>query len=124
MVIKYQQIQSTSLAEGIEHEKDVFDFIAANYGDAELTLGKLSKQFDVPEKVISAAIKKTYNQSFKEFLNGIRLTEAKRLMLASKSNISEVAYQVGFNSPNHFNRTFKSQEGITPTEFIRLHKAT
>lgn len=122
VVIKYEQIKTSSSTEASVKEEDFFDYIVTNYSDSGLTLGKLSKELGISEKVISAAIKEAYSQTFKEFLNGIRLAEAKRLMLESESNISEIAYQVGFNSPNHFNRTFKSYEGITPTEFIRNRK--
>ena len=69
------------------------------------------------EKTISATIKKKSDLTFKEYLNSIRIAEAKRLLKSSDRNVSEIAYQVGFNSPNHFNRIFKSSENCTPTEF-------
>jgi AraC-like DNA-binding protein len=101
----------------MEEDKMLLEHLANHYMDPDLTLGKMSEILKVPEKTISGSIKKNFNMSFKEYLNSIRLSEAKRLLKMSDKNVSEVAYEVGFSSPNHFNRTFKNQEGCTPTEF-------
>jgi AraC family transcriptional regulator, transcriptional activator of pobA len=43
--------------------------------------------------------------------------EAKRLLIYSKSTVSDVAFSLGFEDVSYFNRFFKSQSGITPKEF-------
>lgn len=115
LVIHYRQAENLSNQDNQDNE--IVAYISENYHDPELTLGKLSLELKIPEKSISALIKNTYNMSFKEYLNGIRLSEAKRLLKDTDKNVSEIAYQVGFNSPNHFNRTFKTSIGCTPTEY-------
>lgn len=100
-----------------EEEKVILNYLSAHYSDPDLTLGQISEALKIPEKTISGSIKKNFQMTFKEYLNGIRLEEAKRLLGMADKNVSEIAYQVGFNSPNHFNRTFKISEGCTPTEF-------
>lgn len=115
LVIRYRQAENSVTKE--ESGNEIFDCISEHYQDPELTLGKLSDIVNISEKAISAAIKNAYNMSFKEYINGIRINEAKRLLKDTDKNVSEIAYQVGFNSPNHFNRTFKASEGCTPTEY-------
>lgn len=100
-----------------EEEKAILEYVSTHYTNPDFSLGLMSDLLKVPEKTISSIIKKNFEMSFKEYLNGIRLAEAKRLLALPDKNVSEIAYQVGFNSPNHFNRTFKSSEGCTPTEF-------
>jgi AraC-like DNA-binding protein len=56
-----------------------------------------------------------------EFIRSIRLQQAKILLESAQLNISEVAYQVGFNDPAYFTRAFKKQYGRTPKSFINTH---
>ncbi|WMJ73366.1 AraC family transcriptional regulator [Cytophagaceae bacterium ABcell3] len=93
------------------------EYLAAQYPDPALSLQGVSATLKIPEKIISAEIKKRFNLSFKEYLNTIRITEAKRLLHLEALHISEVAYRVGFSNPSHFNRVFKSLEACTPSEF-------
>ena len=50
-----------------------------------------------------------------EYLNIIRLSHALRLMRETSLRISEVSYQVGFNSPNYFSRICRQKFGVPPT---------
>ena len=50
-----------------------------------------------------------------EYLNIIRLSHALRLMRETSLRISEVSYQVGFNSPNYFSRICRQKFGVSPT---------
>jgi AraC-like DNA-binding protein len=50
-------------------------------------------------------------------VNRLRIEKAKQLMSSTGLSISQVAYEVGFNSVTHFNRTFRKITGSTPTDF-------
>ena len=54
-----------------------------------------------------------------EYLTRLRLRAAKELLLAADQNISEVAYQTGFNDPLYFSRIFKREFGIPPRQFAK-----
>lgn len=49
-----------------------------------------------------------------QFINQYRLEKAKNLILSSKKSITEISYEVGFKSPNHFSRLFLNQFGFSP----------
>ena len=49
-------------------------------------------------------------------IRSIRLQQAKQLLETTYLNVSEIAYQVGFNDPNYFSRAFKKAYGISPSE--------
>lgn len=115
IIIKYQQIESETLQQ--DDSNELFDFISTHYTDPGLSLQQISRTLKISEKTISRTIKKRFNITFKEYLNGIRVAEAKRLLALDNKNVSEIAYQVGFNSPNHFNRVFKTSEGCTPSDY-------
>jgi AraC-like DNA-binding protein len=54
-----------------------------------------------------------------EYLNDVRLFHARKLLVSfGDKSISEIAYQVGFNSANYFARSFHRRYGVSPTEFM------
>lgn len=59
-----------------------------------------------------------------EFLNRVRLSEAlESLQLHSNKSITDVALDVGFETPSSFNKSFKKALNLTPTDFRKMGKA-
>ena len=74
----------------------------------------------IHERKISAIIKKKTDLNFKQFLNKLRIAEAKRLLLETDLQISEIAFKVGYGNASHFNRVFKLSENCAPNDFRKL----
>ena len=69
-----------------------------------------------------AELPKTEAQA--EFVARTRIEKARHLLQNPKLRVSEIAFEVGFQSLTHFNRVFKNVVGESPTEFrARLPKA-
>ncbi|MDY3918566.1 MAG: response regulator [Candidatus Limivivens sp.] len=83
-------------------------WIAENY--LFVSVGYLSKQFVKEEGI-----------RFSEYLNKVRMEEAKRLMLYYRNeNILDIACQVGFgNNPQYFRQAFKRYTGDTPSAYLK-----
>jgi AraC-like DNA-binding protein len=60
--------------------------------------------------------------SFKNYLSKIRIGCACRLLTEEEMNISQAAYQSGFENISNFNRHFKQIKGVTPSEYVRAVK--
>jgi len=116
--IKYQPV---SISE-TNKQKSFLEYISQHYADSELSLDKIAQETGVNARTISESISEKYNCNFKTYINQIRITEAKRLMIESNMTLSEIAYQVGFNSPANFTRVFKNLCEESPTEFLQKHK--
>jgi len=52
-----------------------------------------------------------------EYVNSVRIEEAKRLLLGTSRSVGEIAYAVGYSSATHFDRVFKRHNGKTPLAF-------
>ena len=50
------------------------------------------------------------------FIRSLRLTRAKELLTAKTMNVSEVAYEVGFDDPKYFSRVFAEEFGVAPSK--------
>jgi AraC-like DNA-binding protein len=64
------------------------------------------------------AFKLSYRMTFKEYLLSIRVGYACNLLTDGNLNISEIAYNSGFENISNFNRQFKKIKGVTPSQFI------
>jgi len=55
--------------------------------------------------------------TFTDYLARVRIEKAKTLLLDPNRRVSEVAYEVGFQSLTHFNRVFRKLAGESPTSY-------
>ncbi|HEY3390021.1 MAG TPA: helix-turn-helix domain-containing protein, partial [Prolixibacteraceae bacterium] len=53
-----------------------------------------------------------------EFIRSLRLKRAALLLTKSQMNVSEIAFQVGFNDPKYFSKHFKNEFGVLPSKYI------
>ena len=116
--IPYKPIE---LDEEVNVEEKCIEFINQNFQNSELSLDLVAKETGIAQRRITNYINGKYNCTFKTYINKIRIAEAKRLLNESKLNIGEIAYKVGFNNQSHFNRVFKSEMEINPTEYRINH---
>ncbi|AFC30353.1 AraC family transcriptional regulator [Paenibacillus mucilaginosus 3016] len=66
---------------------------------------------------LSRQFKKETGCTLTDYLNGLRIREAKVLLRGDRSAIEEIASRVGFEDPAYFARVFKKQEGVTPSQY-------
>ncbi len=90
------------------------------YRDGDLKLETLANKLGVAKHYISQIINQKNGVNFFEYINLLRIEEAKQLLTNSdkkEMNIIEIAYTVGYNTKNTFNTAFRRIVGITPSEF-------
>ncbi len=88
-----------------------------------LTIGALAADLGLPEYRLRRAINRQLgHRNFNTYINGLRIAEAKAV-LADPSRVDHpvlgIAIDAGFQSLGPFNRAFKAETGLTPTEFRR-----
>lgn len=64
---------------------------------------------------------KELQMTFSDYLQKIRLNEAKRLLIHTNMNIAEIANTVGYIDSRYFSKLFKKQIGIMPKEYRKLY---
>jgi AraC-like DNA-binding protein len=95
----------------------ILTYIANEYKDPGLTVNRIASEVGLLPVKITQILREKKNCSYKQYLNAIRLTEAKRLLLETDRNIVDIAVKVGYSSITHFNRIFKEMEGVSPRQF-------
>lgn len=94
------------------------------YHDSEINLDKLAARLSASKHHVSQVINEQLGASFFEYINLLRVEEAKKLLAEtsrSDFHVIEIAYLVGFNNKVSFNAAFKKSTGMTPTEYRRNH---
>ena len=94
-------------------------FIEQNQGGA-LCLATVAKAVNTSTFYFCKLFKRATGLTFTEYLARVRIEKAKTLLLDSNRRVSEVAYEVGFQSLTHFNRVFRKIVGRSPTAYRRL----
>jgi YesN/AraC family two-component response regulator len=119
--VKTQEADNSIFAETLVLE-DAFvtkfkKVLEDNYADPEMSVETLSAKMGLSRAQLYRKLQSLTGRSVNEHLNSIRLEKARHLLKTTSMNISEVAYDVGFNDPKYFGRVFSEAFGQSPSEF-------
>ncbi len=107
---KRSDFQSTVAIEKIR------DHVAERFRDP-LRIGELSRLAGFSASTLSRHFKSHVGVGLQEYLQDLRIKEAKRLLATGNLPISQVARSCGYRPGTHFARFFKSRTGFTPQKF-------
>ena len=91
----------------VESEMDNSDFSVSDLGAA----------LHMSDMQVYRKLKALTNQTPSAFIRSVRLTKGKQLLQETELTIAEIAYEIGFNNPNYFSRTFHKAFGRPPSEY-------
>jgi AraC-like DNA-binding protein/ligand-binding sensor protein len=92
------------------------EYVASHLSD-RIKLGKIARVLNVSPFHFCRTFKQATGQTFVEYLSRVRVHRAKMLLRSNGLRISEIAYEIGFQTLTHFNRTFRKLAGCSPTEY-------
>ncbi|WP_044205542.1 two-component regulator propeller domain-containing protein [Flammeovirga sp. OC4] len=107
----------------VSFEDQARKIIERNISEAEFSVPELAKEMDMSNIQFYRKMKAETGMPPVEFVRNIRLQKALELLKTSELNISEIAYEVGFNDPQYFRKSFKKQFGQTPTQYRKPIKS-
>lgn len=97
----------------------IYDYINENY-DKNPNVNIIAEMVSLSTPAFCRYFKKQTNMTFTDFVNNYRINQAKMLLLQNLC-VSEVSFQVGFESLFYFNKLFKNYIGETPTAFKKKY---
>lgn len=75
---------------------------------------------NVPERTLKRRFKAATGSTLIEYLQNLRVEEAKRLLESGQMPVDEISVEVGYDDPSFFRRLFKRCTGLTPSQYRRL----
>lgn len=99
---------------------DVVIYINSYY-NSKITLEKTAKMFFTNASYLSRTFKESTGISFSDYLVNFRIKKSLEMMEETDKNITQIAYDTGFGSTNHFCKAFKSVMGESPLQYRKKH---
>ena len=97
--------------------------IMQHLSDADYDREAFAKDMAMGESTLYNKVKATTGQTVIAFITSIRMKEAQRIIQSNPNIlISDVATQVGFNTPKYFSKCFKKEFGVFPKEYAEEQK--
>lgn len=82
-------------------------------------LQELARTVGLQHTRINQCFREVYGTTIFNYVKELRLTHAKGLLDQGRINVTEAAFEVGYASPSHFSKAFKSQFGTDPSAYLR-----
>jgi len=82
-----------------------------------LSLNEIAKTFKVGKTTLCKTVKQDFQQSINDLIRSIRIKKAKQLLQTAELPIYLIAENIGIPDYNYFTKVFKTETGVTPSEF-------
>ncbi|MEO8254198.1 MAG: substrate-binding domain-containing protein [Flavobacterium sp.] len=93
------------------------ELIKSNVENPKFSVEDLADKMSVSRVQLYRKVKAIIGINISDHINNVKLEKAAELLKANEMNISEIAYSLGFSSPNYFSTAFKNKFGISPKEY-------
>jgi AraC-like DNA-binding protein len=87
------------------------------YRDPDLNLDRLARKAVLPARQISTAINRATGKNVSQFVNDFRIAEACTLLADTEKSVTEIMFDVGFQTKSNFNREFRRVTDMTPVQW-------
>ena len=120
MIASHNTLLSSTLStKSTDFSSKLLDAIQKIYKDPDLEVQGLADEMGMTRSVLNDRIQKALGLTTAQFIRTYRLNVAKEMICNGTNkdmNISEIAYEVGFNDPKYFTRCFTKEFNATPSE--------
>jgi len=114
--VEPHEITVTSLDE--QFMRRALELVEKNISVADYSVETMSRDLGMSRTLLYKKILALTGKPPLEFIRSLRLKRAAILLVKSQMNVSEIAFQVGFNDPKYFSKHFKNEFGVLPSKYI------
>lgn len=101
----------------------IIEWVRLNLNN-HISSSKIAETFHYNPDYLTRLFKSKTGMRLHEYINTLRLSQAKLLIYQSNLSIKEIAYSVGFEDEKYFMKLFKSYEGLTPNSYRNAFYST
>ena len=94
------------------------DIVNHHLTNTEFNIVQFGQEMAMSRQQMHRKFRALVNQSATEFIRTIRLKKAAELLSQKSGTVSEIAYDVGFNTLSYFTKSFQEHFGMTPSEYL------
>ena len=105
--------------------QEIMLYLEENLTNPQLSVEELSRHVGMSRSSLYSKLLELTGQTPVEFIRSVKLDKAAVLLEKSDMNVAQIAYSVGFSTPNYFAKSFKAKFNMLPSEYIqKVRKAT
>ena len=93
------------------------EIVESNLSNSDFDVTQFCTELGVSRMQLHRKFKGIVGQSTTEFIKSVRIKHAAELLSRGQYNVSEAMYEVGFDNPSYFTKSFKKIYGVNPSEF-------
>ena len=102
--------------------RQIFQYIHANFR-SDISLTDIAQRLYLSPSWVSRVFQKAAGERFAAYLRRVRLEYARRLLEETEIPVTQAATDSGFSTPSLFNRSFREEYGMTPSEYRRAARS-
>lgn len=123
-LIRSRETASTvnDVSSGDSKMQEVLHYIEENFRE-RISLDELCFLYGTNKTSLCNGFKDTYGSTIINYINVLKIKEAKRLLREGKYNLTQISSMVGFSSIHYFSRIFKQYENQSPSAYIKSIKS-
>lgn len=95
---------------------DILQYIDHNY-NKNLKLGTIAELFGYNSSYLGKVFHKSTGKSFNAYIDEVRISNSKLLLLNEEHKVYEIAQMVGYSNVDYFHKKFKKYVGMSPAEY-------
>ncbi|MBR6633079.1 MAG: helix-turn-helix transcriptional regulator [Clostridia bacterium] len=123
LVRSHETVASVSnVAHSDVKTQEVLHYIEENFRE-RISLDELCFLYGTNKTSLCNGFKDTYGSTIINYINRLKIKEAKRLLRDGKYNLTQISTMVGFSSIHYFSRIFKQYENQSPSAYIKSIKS-
>lgn len=92
-------------------------YVEQHISDSDLSSTTMAPEFCLSPRQFSRRVKQLTGIDTTHYIRASRILKARHLLTATNLTMQEICTMCGFESPNYFSRTFRTDVGISPTEY-------
>ena len=101
----------------------LIEYIHQHYTRVDFNLNALADQFDLSPSYCSQLVRRCTGKSAAAYIHQVRMEHAKHLLISCDLPLREIASVTGFGSQLNLIRSFKREEGVTPSEWRNMRQS-
>lgn len=121
LIQKWRKTIKTPQDEPSTSINEIYSYLHSNCLSCSFSVYETAERFGMSLPSFSKFFKDSTGQNVLDYTIGIRMDEAKKLLMNRDLQISEISESVGYYNVSSFTRRFRLKEGVSPTEYRNLY---
>lgn len=123
-LIRYKRGHAVAHSDGTTDTKaaEICDYLKKNYRE-HTNLDELCFLYNTNKTTLCKSFKSAYGKTIVDYINELRIRDAKKMLRSGEYNISQIAFTLGFSSINYFSRLFRQYTRTSPSEYVKTIKS-